>query len=96
MAGCSGDKPELLARFRKKHSLNFTLLSDPDFATIEAYGARRLKRFMGKSALGIVRSSCLIDRDGRVGYLWESVSSRGHAAQALEVLRQLAAEGNGG
>lgn len=90
MAGCSGDKPETLARFRAKHALNFTLLSDPEFETIEAYDARRLKHFMGKSALGIVRSSCLIGPDGRVRQIWESVSSRGHAAQALEVLRNLA------
>jgi thioredoxin-dependent peroxiredoxin len=91
VAGCSGDKPETLARFRAKHSLNFMLLSDPEFEAIEAYGARRLKHFMGKSALGIVRSSCLIGPDGALRHAWDSVSSRGHAAQALEVLRSLAA-----
>ncbi len=81
---------ETQAKFRDKFSLNFTLLSDPEFQAIEAYGARRLKRFMGKSALGIVRSSVLIGPDGKVAYVWESASSKGHAAQVLEVLRGLA------
>jgi peroxiredoxin Q/BCP len=82
---------ETQARFRDKFSLNFTLLSDPKFEAIEAYGARRLKRFMGKSALGIVRSTCLIGPEGKVRHVWESASAKGHAAQVLEVLKGLAA-----
>jgi peroxiredoxin Q/BCP len=81
---------ETQAKFRDKFSLNFTLLSDPEFQAIEAYGARRLKRFMGKSALGIVRSTALIGPDGRIRHLWESASAKGHAAQVLEVLREMA------
>lgn len=91
VAGCSGDKVEAQARFRDKYSLNFTLLSDPDFQAIEAYGARRLKRFMGKSALGIVRSTCLIGPDGRVAHVWENAPAKGHPPQVLEVLRNLTA-----
>jgi peroxiredoxin Q/BCP len=87
--GCSGDKVEAQAKFRDKFSLNFTLLSDPEFVAIEAYGARRLKRFMGKSALGIVRSTALIGPDGRIRHLWETAPSKGHAAQVLEVLQGL-------
>jgi peroxiredoxin Q/BCP len=81
---------ETQAKFRDKFSLNFTLLSDPEFQAIEAYGARRLKHFMGKSALGIVRSTALIGPDGRIRHLWESAPSKGHAAQVLEVLQELA------
>jgi peroxiredoxin Q/BCP len=81
---------ETQARFRDKFLLNFPLLSDPEFQAIEAYGARRLKHFMGKSALGIVRSTCLIGPDGKVAHLWESAPSKGHAAQVLEVLDSLA------
>jgi len=81
---------ETQAKFRDKFSLNFTLLSDPEFQAIEAYGARRLKHFMGKSALGIVRSTALIGPDGRIQHVWESAPSKGHAAQVLEVLQDLA------
>jgi peroxiredoxin Q/BCP len=80
---------ETQARFRDKYKLNFTLLSDPDFQAIEAYGARRLKHFMGKTALGIVRSTTLIGPDGKVSHVWESASSKGHAAEVLEVLKSL-------
>jgi peroxiredoxin Q/BCP len=82
---------ETLARFRDKYSLNFALLSDPKLETIEAYDARRLKRFMGKSALGIVRSTVLIGPDGTVRHVWESAQAKGHAAQVLEVLKSFAA-----
>lgn len=57
------------------------------FEAIEAYGARRLKRFMGRSALGIVRSTVLIGPNGKVRHVWESASAKGHAAQVLEVLK---------
>lgn len=69
--------------------MNFYLISDPDFEIIEAYGARRLKRFMGKSFLGIVRSTCLIAPDGTLAYQWPTAPSKGHAAQVLAVLEQL-------
>ena len=81
---------ETLAKFRDKYSLNFALLSDPGFVAIEAYGARRMKRFMGKSALGIVRSTVLVGPDGKVRHVWESASAKGHAAQVLEVLQSMA------
>lgn len=76
-----------MAKFKTKHKLNFPLLSDPDFAVIEAYGARRMKSFLGKNFLGIVRSSCLIGPDGKITKVWESASSKGHAAEVLEVLK---------
>lgn len=53
---------------------------------IEAYGARRMKGFLGKSFLGIVRSSYLIGPDGRVRFVWEKAGSKGHAQQVLQVL----------
>ncbi len=62
--GCSADSVESQAKFKAKQKLNFPLLSDPDFTVIEAYGARRMKSFLGKSYLGIVRSTVL-DRPRR-------------------------------
>ena len=77
---------ELLAKFRSKHKVNFPLLSDPEFTAIEAYGVRRMKSFLGKSFLGIVRSSILIGPDGKIKKMWSNVSPKGHAADVLAAL----------
>ena len=87
--GCSADSVEMQAKFAAKYNLNFSLLSDPDFQAIEAYNARRMKQFLGKSFLGIVRSTFVIAADGRVAKIWSKVSSKGHAAEVLEAIRQL-------
>ena len=84
--GCSADTVEAQANFRAKHKINFSLLSDLEFKAIEAYGARRMKSFLGKSFLGIVRSTFLIGADGKILKIWESVSPEGHAEQVLEAL----------
>lgn len=87
--GCSADSVEAQAKFKAKQKLTFPLLSDPDFIAIEAYGARRMKSFLGKSFLGIVRSTVLIGPDGKVEKIWATASSKGHAAEVVEVLRGL-------
>ena len=87
--GCSADPIEGQAKFKNKFKLNFPLLSDPEFAAIEAYGARRMKSFLGKSFLGIVRSTVLIGPDGIVEKVWESAKSKGHAAEVVEALKAL-------
>jgi peroxiredoxin Q/BCP len=87
--GCSADTVEALARFKVKQKLNFPLLSDPDFEVIEAYGARRMKSFLGKSYLGIVRSTVLIGPDGKVEKIWSTAKSKGHAAEVVEALKTL-------
>jgi peroxiredoxin Q/BCP len=87
--GCSADSVEGQARFKSKEHLNFTLLSDPDFVVIESYGARRMKKFLGKSFLGIVRSTTLIGPDGKILKIWESAPAKGHAADVLKAVRAL-------
>jgi len=79
--GCSADSVAAQAKFKAKQKLNFPLLSDPDFQVIEAYGARRMKSFLGKSYLGIVRSSVLIGPDGKIERVWETARAKGHAAE---------------
>jgi thioredoxin-dependent peroxiredoxin len=91
--GCSGDKVDTQAKFAAKFNLNFPLLSDSDFKVIEAYGARRMKQFLGKSFLGIVRSTFLIDKDGRVAKIWDKAPSKGHAVEVLDAVKQLQAAG---
>jgi thioredoxin-dependent peroxiredoxin len=80
---------ETQAKFSAKYNLNFPLLSDPEFTAIEAYGARRMKQFLGKSFLGIVRSTFLIGPDGRIAKIWDKAPSKGHAAEVLEAVKQL-------
>ena len=87
--GCSADSLESLAKFKAKQKLNFPLLSDPDFKVIEAYDARRMKSFLGKSYLGIVRSTVLIGPDGKVEKIWSTAKAKGHAAEVVEALKTL-------
>lgn len=89
MVGCSSDSVETQAKFAAKYNLNFSLLSDPQFKAIEAYGARRMKQFLGKSFLGIVRSTFLIAPDGRISNLWDKAPSKGHAPEVLQAVKQL-------
>ncbi len=86
--GASGDSVKAQAGFKAKQKLNFDLLSDPEFEIIEAFGARRMKKFLGKSFLGIVRSTALIGPDGTVEKIWANVSARGHAAEVLAEIRK--------
>jgi len=86
--GCSADSVAAQAKFKEKHRLNFPLLSDPEFGTIEAYGARRMKRFLGKSFLGIVRMTFWIGGDGKIRKIWDNVSVKGHAMEVLKTIEQ--------
>jgi thioredoxin-dependent peroxiredoxin len=81
--GASADAEKALASFKSKQKLNFTLLSDPSHEMIEAYGAWRMKKFLGRSFMGIARSSALIGTSGRIEEIWDSVKAKGHAAEVL-------------
>ena len=82
----SGDSVKAQAAFKAKQKLNFDLLSDPDLKTIEAYGSRRMKKFLGRSYLGIIRSTFLIGPDGKLEHIWDNVKAKGHAAEVLAKL----------
>lgn len=75
------------SKFKAKHRLNFPLLADTGFEVIEAYGARRMKTFLGKSFLGIVRMTFWISRDGRVRKIWGKVTPQGHAAEVFSAVK---------
>jgi len=87
--GCSADSVEAQAKFKTKQRLNFYLLSDPNFTAIEAYDARRMKSFLGKSFLGIVRSTVLVGPDGKIEKIWATAKAKGHAAEIVEALKTL-------
>jgi peroxiredoxin Q/BCP len=89
--GVSPDGAGSHAAFRAKFGLPFTLLSDEDHAVAEAWGAWGEKVNYGRRYLGIIRSSFLVDPDGRVAVAWPRVKADGHPAQVLEALRAAAA-----
>ena len=78
---------EAQKKFKLKHKLAFPLLADTEFKVIEPYGARRMKSFLGKSFLGIVRMTYWIGPDGKIRAIWEKVTPKGHAAEVLKALR---------
>jgi peroxiredoxin Q/BCP len=84
--GVSADPEKALANFKMKQKLNFPLLGDPTHKMLEAYGVWRMKKFMGRSFKGIVRSTFLIGRDGKIEQIWDEVKAKGHAAEALSRL----------
>jgi peroxiredoxin Q/BCP len=83
VVGVSADPEKALATFKTKQKLNFPLLSDPDHKMIESYGVWRMKKFMGRSYKGIVRSTFLIGPDGKIEQIWDGVKVKGHAAETL-------------
>ena len=76
--GISPDKPEKLAKFRDKESLNFTLLADPDRAVLRAYGAYGEKMMYGKKTVGVIRSTFVIGADGTIERAYYNVRATGH------------------
>ncbi|MGZ8501611.1 MAG: thioredoxin-dependent thiol peroxidase [Candidatus Limnocylindrales bacterium] len=86
--GISPDGAASHGRFRAKYSLPFSLLSDEDHAVAEAYGAWALKKNYGREYMGIVRSSFLVDPEGRIAHAWARVKADGHAAEVLAAIAE--------
>ena len=87
--GCSADSPEKHRAFMMKHDLAVRLLSDRDHAVMEAYGAWGEKSMYGHTTMGVIRSTVLIDADGRVAHHWPKVKAAGHAEKVREKLAEL-------
>ncbi|MEV3922493.1 thioredoxin-dependent thiol peroxidase [Actinomadura coerulea] len=78
VVGVSPDKPAKLAKFRDKEGLTFPLLSDPDAKVLQAYGAYGEKKLYGKVVVGVIRSTFVIDADGRIEKAYYKVKATGH------------------
>ncbi|MGK7948234.1 MAG: thioredoxin-dependent thiol peroxidase [Xenococcaceae cyanobacterium] len=87
IVGVSPDSVKSHCKFIDKHDLTIQLLSDPEHETIEAYGAWRLKKFMGKEYMGVVRSTFLIAPEGNIVRVWDKVRVKGHVEKVLRELR---------
>lgn len=86
--GVSPDGVASHDKFKLKFKLPFPLLSDPDHAVAEAYGAWGEKNMYGRKYHGILRSTILIDEAGRVLRRFEKVKPKGHAAEVLAALHE--------
>jgi peroxiredoxin Q/BCP len=84
--GISPDAPTSHERFRAKYGLPFYLLSDPDHAVAEQYGAWGEKTSYGTKTVGIIRSTVVVGEDGRIVKVFPKVSPEGHAQEVLAYL----------
>ncbi|NLU83974.1 thioredoxin-dependent thiol peroxidase [Rhodococcus sp. HNM0569] len=81
VVGISPDKPAKLAKFRDAESLTFPLLSDPEKATLTAWGAFGEKKMYGKTVTGVIRSTFLVDENGTIEVAQYNVRATGHVAK---------------
>ncbi len=89
--GISPDPPKAQKQFALKQNLNFPLLSDVDHAVAKSYGAWGKKSMYGKTFEGIIRSSFLIDEEGKIIQAWYKISPKDTVPKALEALALLPA-----
>ncbi len=81
--GVSPDSVKSHDKFKARFTLPFRLISDPDHVLAEAYGAWREKSLFGRKYMGIVRSTFVIDAEGKVAEVYDKVKVKGHAAALL-------------
>lgn len=87
--GVSADDARAQAKFRDKHKLGIPLAADVDRGIIDAYGVWGEKSMYGKTFLGVLRTTVLIDATGRIARIWRNVKVEGHAAEVLEAAKAL-------
>ena len=87
--GVSTDDLDSHMKFIAKNKLNFPLLTDDGGKIAEKYGAWKEKKMYGKTFMGMVRSTFVIGTDGKIARIWPKVSPDGHAAEVLEVVKEM-------
>ncbi len=87
--GVSPDSPKKHRNFIEKKSLKITLLSDEEKELCSAYGVWQLKKFMGKEYMGVVRSTFIINPEGKIAASWSKVKVKGHIEEVESTLKSL-------
>jgi thioredoxin-dependent peroxiredoxin len=87
--GVSPDSVESHLKFKEKYQLPFPLLADEDHQVCNAYGVWGLKKFVGREYEGVLRTTFLIDADGKIARVFENVRPSEHSAEVLEALKDL-------
>lgn len=87
--GLSPDPVQRLAKFEEKEKLNFDLLADEDHAVADKYGVWALKKFMGREYMGIVRTTFIVDKTGRLVHVLDKFKTKTHHDDVLALLKEL-------
>ena len=87
--GISPDPVAKLGRFVDKQDLNFTLLSDEDHSVTDKYGAWGLKKFMGREFMGVLRTTFIIGKDGRLKHIMDKVKTKSHDDDVIALIKEL-------
>jgi peroxiredoxin Q/BCP len=87
--GVSPDSPKKHRNFIEKKELQITLLADEDKEVLESYGVWQLKKMYGREYMGVVRSTFLIDPDGKIAKIWDKVKVKGHVEAVKKELFEL-------
>ena len=87
--GISKDSPEKQKKFKEKHDLNCILGSDNETNICEKYGGWVEKSMYGRKYMGIQRTTFLIDKEGKIKFVWSKVKVNGHAEEVLKKVKEL-------
>ena len=87
--GISKDSIKSHDKFREKFKIKFDLLSDEEIKVLKKYKVWGKKKFMGREFMGIIRSTILIDKKGKIIKVWDNVKVKDHAKEVLETLKSL-------
>ena len=87
--GISKDNLKSHDKFRDKYKIKFDLLADEDLTVLKKYKVWGKKKFMGREFMGIIRTTFLIDKKGKIIKIWDNVKVKDHAKEVLETLKNL-------
>ncbi|MBI3891432.1 MAG: thioredoxin-dependent thiol peroxidase [Candidatus Wallbacteria bacterium] len=84
LLGVSGDGRDSHAKFKKKHDLPFPLVADEDHSIAKSYGVWQEKKMYGKTMMGIVRTTFILDHKGNIAHVFQKVKVEGHVDEVLK------------
>ena len=87
--GVSKDSLKSHEKFREKYKIKFNLLADEEIKVLKKYKVWGKKKFMGREFMGIIRSTYLIDKKGKILKVWDNVKVKDHAKEVLETLQSI-------
>ena len=87
--GVSKDSLKSHDKFREKYKIKFDLLADEKIEVLKKYKVWGKKKFMGREFMGVIRSSILIDKKGKILKVWDNVKVKDHAKEVLETLKNI-------
>jgi peroxiredoxin Q/BCP len=87
--GISKDNLKSHDKFRDKYKIKFDLLADEELTVLKKYKVWGKKKFMGREFMGIIRTTFLIDKKGKIIKIWDNVKVKDHAKEVLETLKNL-------